>query len=87
MPWLCQPHELPVVLYLASLLLLLTILALTAISKFALARQVLLVLAFALYAISGPVILAVPARQTHEWEKFHGLTLYPKNSSHFACLL
>jgi len=48
------------VLYLAPLLLLLTILTLAVIDKFTLARQVLLVLAFALYAIAGPVILAVP---------------------------
>ena len=26
-------------------------------------------------------------RQTHEREKFYGLTLYPQNSSHFACPL
>jgi len=48
------------VLYLAPLLLLLAILVLTAISKFALAKQILLFLAFALYAIAGLVILAVP---------------------------
>jgi len=48
------------VLYLAPLLLLPAIIVLTAVGKFALAKKVLLVLAFALFAIAGPVILAVP---------------------------
>ena len=48
------------VLYLTPLLLLLAILVLTAVGKFALAKRVLLVLAFALFVIAGPVVLAVP---------------------------
>jgi len=47
------------VLYLTPLALLLAILVLTIVGKFALAKRVLLVLAFALFAIAGPVILAV----------------------------
>ena len=48
------------VLYLTPLLLLLAILVLTAIGKFAMAKKALLVFAFALFAMAGSVIMAVP---------------------------
>ncbi|MCL2190496.1 MAG: hypothetical protein FWB79_00720 [Treponema sp.] len=48
------------VLYLAPLALLLAIFVLAAVGKFALAKRVLLALAFVLFVIAGPVILAVP---------------------------
>jgi len=45
-------------LYLAPLSLLLAIAALTVVDKFALAKRVLIVLAFAMFAAAGPVVLA-----------------------------